>query len=374
MRRLAILLSLLVSTPALAFDQVTAILAAQAGRSPGGATISPEELFLLKLNTVFADADDALAGIAAAAAARANGAFVKDEDYGTLQLAQRARVVGLAPASLQAPGLDFHRGLGDDLLAFFDAQGVDYTRVDLVFTTDEWQTTRAVSFDCGAAILTDIPASGTLIYALHVFGADGRDFWLANGRESGVYGGTRALDFRYPLAAAPAWPVAPSAPAFARLIEESAAWYSPDGAEITMGDFSMLVEQLTWEGGPGTDQPAAIDPALVALDDAVAAGVVFAGGIEDGIRGFLVQMRFATARLDSASFSRGANGSLLVHVDGARRVDYSTDGWQIAHSVTCTDVCDLGAIAPGTYLSYAVQTTGGWLRSPTLGNFFHDVP
>jgi hypothetical protein len=379
---------LTLAAPRVRADALADLRAATAASSPGGAVVTSAEADALVATAPAATADDAIRALVAAGAIRTAPGFANDQDYGRLLVAYRTRVAGLTPAAIQAPGVTFQRGSDGRLNVLFDRQRVTYARVDLIYTYDEWATTHAVTLggrDVLAATLDRAPAQGTIVYALHVFGPDGREFWIANGREHGVYGGSEALDYRFPIDDAAARPVAASAPPLALLIHAFGTASSPDGATVTMGDFSLMVEELTFEGGSGIDDPRLLGPALRALDELVSAGAVFDAGIEDGMRGFVERQQLVTATYPGAAFTRGAQGQLLMAIGEAgatsAKVLYTTDGWQSPKVATCSGarlVCDLGAIPPGTLASYvvAVRAPGAdwrWIRS-VLGNFFQALP
>ncbi|MCE9577950.1 MAG: hypothetical protein K8W52_32765 [Deltaproteobacteria bacterium] len=366
------------------------VKAARTPGSPGGVQITTPEADAIAAAASSSDADSAVAAMVAVSAARTDAAFADDADYGRLQAALRRRVIGLSPASEQAGGLTFARDVSGNAVATFDRQRVGYSRVDIIYTFDEWQHTQAQTLAPRgadlAAVLPGAPSVGTLVYALHVFGTDGREFWIANGRELGVGGGKLALDYRFGLSLLDAQPVSGTEPAFAALIHAFASPDSPDGAAVTMNEFSLLVEQLTWEGGPGVQLPAQLAPALAALDDLVAGGTVFDGGIEDGIRGFITRQMLVTASYPGG-WDRNRDGRLTLTINEADAVSatviYTTDGWQQPKVATCArgaaaPICDLGAIPPGTLISYviAVKDAHGherWIKS-SLGNFFEPAP
>ncbi len=382
----ALVLGLAGTAHAAVLDDVTS---ARTPASPGGALITTPEADAIAASASCADADAAIAAMVAVSAARTDGAYADDADYGRLQAALRRRVIGLAPASEQAPGLTFARA-GGSAVATFDRQGVAYSRVDIIYTFDEWQHTRAATLAPSGAQLTAVlpgaPAVGTLVYALHVFGTDGRELWIANGRELGIGGGKLALDYRFGLSLLDAQPAFGTEPAFAALVHAFASPASPDGAAVTMNEFSLLVEQLTWEGGSGVQLPAQLAPALAALDELVAGGTVFDAGIEDGIRGFITRQMLVTATYPGG-WDRNRDGRLTLTINEADAVSatviYTTDGWQQPKVATCTrgaaaPTCDLGAIPPGTLMSYviAVKDARGrerWIQS-SLGNFFAPAP
>ena len=93
-------------------------------------------------------------------------------------------------------------------------------------------------------------------------------------------------------------------PPFARLVQSFARPDSLGGATVTGDEFSWLVAQTTWEGGPGIDDPATLDPTVAALDAMASNGVDFEGGVYDNMRVFLEQMRMRVTSTDAVTLQR----------------------------------------------------------------------
>ncbi len=383
---------------AYAVDVVGALAQLTAPRSDRGAEITLAEARSFVKTAERFDADEAIRGIVITAKLRATN-IPSDEAYSAIQQGLRFRVRGLATSLIQVPGLTFARRSSRAKLAVaFDPAGVAYERVDLVYTTDRWETTRASTLgESGAGVfgatLDNIPAEGRLRYALHVFDRAGHDFWLNNPRElrDPAAGGFR-LDYTIDVRASLASPALPSSAPLARLVRAFTDAASDGGAVVTSNELSTLVETLTWEGDTGIDDPDALNPALAELDRMVAEGVTFES--LGGMQSFMQQMRMRTATPRDLVFSRVA-GDLRVRpaasleARGARalRVVYSTDGWSSVHTKDCASssgppVCSLGGIPSSAFMAYAVRISFDdgagrreeWLHADDAGNFFHRVP
>ena len=319
---------------------------------------------------------------------------IADEDYGAIQRALRYRVDGLAIGLLQAPGLALSRRHPEaQVSASFDAQGVGFDRVDLIYTWDGWATTRAVSLRPGQRWTGELgvaPATGRLHYAVHVFGPDGRDFWLNYGLERGVHGGQGFHDFSLDLAALHVPRVKPSRPALVKLLHTFTHPSSDGGNAITSDEVSLTVEQLTWDGGPGVQDDDVLHPAIAEVDRLVEEGNDFQ--IDDAIlRGFLDRQRLRYASLPPAALERSAAGDLRMHFSigiASAEVHYSTDGWNLPYVATCARersgvTCSLGHIPRGALFAYAVRLiypdgTSSWQYADRgLGrpsNFYQKAP
>ena len=179
----------------------------------------------------------------------------------------------------------------------------------------------------------------------------------------------------------------PSSPAFAQLISTFTDPVSDGGATVTMDEFSVLVEEITWEGGPAVEDPRALVPALDALQDLEDAGADAEGDVLADMRRFILAQLLPTATYPSLFFDRGADGRLLGAIEEAAAsatVYYSTDGWDLPHVVDCPRqpdgdlACDFGAIPPGALIFYSIvlhhdDGSASWIHSVT-GNFFHELP
>jgi len=390
------LVALVTARPAAADDTVVAELerlVAPSSDGGGQVTLGEAATFAATIPGQLSG-DEALIGIAVAQRLRGEGAFI-DEAYGNVVRALRYRVRGLAVSMLQAPGLSFARATPTAPLAVaFDAAGVDFTRVDLVYTWDGWATTRAASLVRGGgdwrATLPVAPATGRLEYALHVFGCDSHDAWLNGGVEHGVYGGNHADNYSLELATTTVATSPTSAPVLAKLVRVFTHPASPGGAAIVSDEFSALVEQVTWEGGPGIQDDDVLNPAIHELETLVADGADFA--IDPSlIVTFLDNQRLRFGALPLLAFRRDVDGRLHAAVgSGFREAElfWSTDGWNLPRSQRCADHggtldCDLGYLPRGVLLAYTLKLVDAhgqvsWqyvergLGRPS--NFFHRIP
>jgi len=398
---LSLALLVLSTSTAAAADIATRFDEAQSADSAGGATITDEEVAAIAAGAETLGADTAVLGIAIAN--RVRGAYASDDSYTLLVSAFRQRVRGLAVSQMQAPGFRLKRSSADaDMLFLLDQWGdprtgaatfVSFAGVDVVYSWDGWATTHAVSLvprigGYYAEWVAGIPATGRLEYAIHLWGSDGRDFWLNNGRDLGIYGGTFFQNYSLDLWPRMGYALEPSLPAFAQLVSTFVDPRSEGGATVTMGELSLLVEQLTWEGGMGVEDPLAIRPALEVVDDLVAGGADAEGEVLSNMATFMSGMMLETATYPSIFFSRSERGLLTGAIweqDAASAtIIYSTDGWNIPHVAQCARsapaqplACELGYLPVGTYVAYtiAIQTADGserWIRS-ALGNFFHAI-
>jgi hypothetical protein len=351
-------------------DEIVHLLEALAApTSDGGTAVTAAEAAAFARDVpARVSGDEAILGIVIANRLRFE-APIADEDYAVIQRALRYRVQGLGISLLQAPGLTFARADADSpLTARFDPAGVAFLRVDLVYTWDAWATTRSVSLRPGATWRGELgvaPATGRLRYAMHVFGIDGRDFWMNYGLELGVNAGKAFLDYDVDLAATLVTADAPSVPALAKLLHSFTHPSSGGGSAITSNEVSLLVEQATWDGGPGVQDDDVLDPAIAELDRLVDEGNDFE--IDDAIpRGFLDRQRLRYASLPAAQLDRTRYGELRMSFSipmTAAEVHYSTDGWNVPHVATCARQrgaagCSLGHIPRGAVFAYAVKLTG----------------
>jgi hypothetical protein len=331
-----------------------ALLALAAPTSDGGAAITAAEAagFAATVPATLSG-DEAILGIVVANRLRFEVPLA-DDDYAAIQRALRYRVDGLATGLLQAPGFTIARASATaPLIARFDARGVRQRRVDVVYSWDGWATTRAATLaadgDAWTGSLGVAPVEGTLRYALHVHGPDGRDFWLNHGVDRGVLAGNAFLDHALPLGATQVTAAAPSRPALVKLIQMFTHPASAGGPTITGHEVSLAVEQLTWPGGPGVQDDAILVPAIAEVERLVDAGndVEIDHAILTGY-----------GALPGAAFSRGGDGDLRLRVGRGAAVEivYSTDGWNLPHRVRCAGDadCSLGHVPRGALLAYAV--------------------
>jgi hypothetical protein len=388
----------LAAAPAHADDTVVAAL--ESLTDPGsdaGSVISDAEAAAFAASVeVSYSGDEALLGAVIACRLRTEGAFA-DAAYTTVQRALRHRVDGLAVSLLQAPGLTFARASTEAPLSVaFDADGVAFTRVDVVYTWDDWFTTRATTLGAAGpdgvwrAELGVAPATGRLVYAVHVWGADGRDFWFNDGVENGVYGGQAFHDHSLRLEATNAVTSPTSSPVLAKLVRTFTHPDSPDGAAVGMDELSCLVEIVTWEGGPAIQDDDVLDPGIAQVDALVEAGVDFVVDHEL-VTGFLDRQRLRYGTYPAGAFTRAADGAVALELwddVAAAEVFYTTDGWNLPHSERCARgaagamTCPIGYLPRGALLAYTIKLVdhdGGvrWQRVDRgLGapsNFFHKV-
>jgi hypothetical protein len=370
---------------------VDALEALAAPTSDGGTTITAAEAatFAAAVPATLSG-DQAILGLVVANRLRFEVALA-DDDYAAIQTALRYRVEGLATGLAQAPGFTASRASATaPLIARFEGRGVAQRRVDVVYTWDDWATTRAATLvadgDVWSGSLGVAPATGTLRYAVHVHGPDGRDFWVDHGLDRGVLAGNAFLDHALPLGSTAVVAAAPSRPALVKLIHMFTHPASAGGAAITSGEISLVVEQVTWSGGPGVQDDAVLLPASAEVERLVAEGNDFE--VDHAIlTGFLDRQRLRYGALPGAAFTRSADGDLRLRVGRGASVEivYSTDGWNLPHRVRCAGDadCSLGHVPRGALLAYAVLVIGSdgsgvWQRAargPGFSqNFFHPVP
>jgi hypothetical protein len=390
------LLSLSIASPAHADDAVVTELERLADvTSDGGSTITAAEVdaFVASVPATLSG-DEAVLGLVVASRLRRE-VTIDDAAYSALKTALRHRVEGLGVSLLQAPGVTFQRATSAEALGVtFDAAGVAFVQVDLVYTWDGWTTTRAATLDADGdtwrATLAGAPASGRLQYAVHVFGPDGGDYWLNYGVENGVGGGNQALDYSLDLAATVGEPVTTSAPVLAKLVRMFTHPASPGGYAVVSAELDALVEDVTWEGGPAIQDDDVLDPAIQMIEQLVADGVDFQVDHELMI-GFLDRQRLRFGTLPGIDFVRDSDGRLEVVVwahPGLAELYWSTDGWNLPHSQVCAPsddgaTCDLGYVPSGALIAYTLRLTDAQGRDTwhhvdrgldRPSNFFHRVP
>lgn len=391
---LTALFVVVLSRPAAA-DVVAELEKLAAPTSDGGATITSTEVATFAA-TIPAQlsGDEAVLGLVVASRLRRE-VPIADSAYSALKTSLRYRVRGLGVSLLQAPGVTFARTTPSSPLAVtFEARGVGFLRVDLVYTWDGWATTRAASLGCAGdtwhAVLPGAPASGRLQYALHLFGYDGRDYWFNYGVENGVGGGNQALDHSLDLGATAVASAPTSTPVLAKLVQLFTHPASPGGAVVVPAELDALVEDVTWEGGPAIQDDDVLYPAIHTIEQLVASGVDFTVDHEFMV-GFLDRQRLRFGTLPGIDFVRATDGRLRVvgwaH-PGQAELYWSTDGWNIPHSQVCTagpagQTCDLGYLPRGALLAYTIKLTDESGRvtwhyvDRNLGrpsNFFHRIP
>ena len=277
--------------------------------------------------------------------------------------------------------------------ATFDPQNGNYASVGLAYSGDGWNSAYATSLTAGSdgiwrGALPNLDPQAHLTFAVALGQPGGDTLWLNNPRENRP-GAVGHVDYRQALSLCE--PVAaPTTPPFVRLVQSFARPDSLDGTAVSLDEFSWLVAQATWEGGPGIDDPATIDPIVAALDAMAAAGVDFEGGIYSNMRAFLTSMRMRLTSTNAVTLQRNdVNQFVFVTApQGAQwmRVYYSTDGWNTPKVIECTPLgragivsCGLGFIPAGALVSYSaiVRYASGpdeYVGAADGGNVFQKIP
>jgi hypothetical protein len=356
-------------------DPVSALLALAAATSDGGASLTSAE----------ADAYAAQVPRFAADAASAAG-------VSTVATALRHHVAGLRISGQTVTGLDLSSCSGA-ATATFDPQNGNYAGVGVTYSGDGWTTVHSAALTVGSdgiwrGALPGVDANANLTFAVQLGQPGGDSSWLNDPRENRPGAGGH-VDYRQALAICE--PVAtPATPPFVRLVQSFARPDSLDGSAVSLDEFSWMVAQTTWEGGPGIDDPTTLDPVVAALDAMAAAGVDFEGGIYPNMRAFLASMRMRLTSTTAVTLQRnGVNQYVFVTApDGAQwmRVYYSTDGWSTPKVVECTPLgragivsCGLGFIPAGALVSYSaiVRYASGpdeYVHASDGGNVFQKIP
>jgi hypothetical protein len=367
-------------------NAVRELVALAAPNSPGGANITATEAtrYIAKIDRFGGDeAVDALGVL---------GRFSSSgESVNLLTNALRRRVDGLRIAGFGVDGLTISSCGRNAVGATFNPNGASYTGATIVYSSDAWQTSHAATLTKGAdgqfrADLPGIDVRARITFAVQLSTAQG-NFWLNNPREN-AQAAPGHVDFRQSVdLCQPS--VTPATPPLARLVASFALRDSLGGTTITGNEFSWLVAQTTWEGGPGMDGPSAIDPAITELDRLASSGVQFEADSYNGMRVFLTQMRMRNQRSERIPVMRDQDTSTTTITAplGTQfmRVYFSTDGWANARVTECTPsgrvgyvTCALGTMPRGTLLSYSavVRNAGGesTVRAADGGNFFTHIP
>lgn len=363
--------------------------------SEGGAAITEQEAWEYASQMASYGYEECIDAIAVAYAYRHHGYTFEGGAYDTIVSNLRYQVEGLAIGHREAPGVSFLTGpKAQGVGIHFDPEGVGYTAVDVVYTSDAWLTAQAASLEAtagGWVAQLDTPPTGRLEYALHLFGPDGQDFWLNNGRDLGVYQGAYWLNFGLDLESTYHRPRDEEPPALQRLLIAYLHPWSVEGPVVSMAELSSLVEQLTWEGGHGIHAWGRLNDLLELIGSMDQAGLMEAGA-GDAFTGFVEAQRdqFHHATYPGASWQRGPEGVLWMDLQddyaSSAEIYYSTDGWSTAHSTWCTRWepegglrCQLGHFPPGTMLTYTFvlrYPDGGEVWHHVAGdlNFVHEVP
>ncbi|HEY2515872.1 MAG TPA: hypothetical protein VGI39_33610 [Polyangiaceae bacterium] len=352
---------------------LAALVALAAPGSPGGASLTADEAASYIAQVPGFDADGSVDALGVLA--RFDDA-TSSPQISPIARALRAHVSGLRIAGLTVSGLVIDSCGGAGVTATFDPKGAPYAGVTLVYSPDGWTHPYSAALLAGTdglfrASLSGLDPSGSIVFAVALDQPGGDRLWLNNPREVSP-GAVGHVDFRQSLALCE--PVAePTVPPFARLVQSFALADSLGGTTVTNDEFSWMVAQTTWEGGPGEDDPAVIDPTVAALDALNAAGVPFEGGTYTYMRNFLEQMKTRMTSTTAVTLGRNpANPYVYVAAPlGAQfmRVYYSTDGWNTPKVVECTPlgragsvVCGLGYLPAGALVSFSAivrYATGG---------------
>jgi hypothetical protein len=373
-----------------ATDAVAALLALGDPASAGGTSLTADEAngyAAAVANFAADDSVDALGLVARFAGDPASSAGVS-----TVATALRHHVAGLRISGQTVTGLDLSSCSGA-ATATFDPQNGNYAAVVLVYSGDGWASAHSAALSAGSdgiwrGALPSLDPQAHLVFALQLGQPGGDSLWLDNPRENrpGVGG---HVDYRQALSLCE--PVAtPTTPPFTRLVQSFARPDSLDGSAVSLDEFSWLVAQTTWEGGPGVDDPATIDSTVAALDTLASSGVDFEGSVYSNMRAFVEQMRMRVTSTNAVSLQRnGVNQFVFVTApQGAQwmRVYYSSDGWNTPKVIECTPLgragivsCGLGFMPAGALVAYSaiVRYASGpdeYVHASDGGNVFQPVP
>ena len=371
-------------------DAVAALLALGAPASPGGATITAAEADAYVAAVPRFGADDSVDALGVLAR------FERDPSstpaISPIAIALRHHVAGLRISGMRVTGLTLSSCSGA-VTATFDPEGANYTGVSLVYSDDGWARVHAARLaqDGDGSWRATLPAldpRANLVFAVQLAQPTGDSLWLNNPRENRP-GAAGHADYRQALSLCE--PVAtPTTPPWVRLVQSFARPDSLGGATVTGDEFSWLVAQTTFEGGPGTDDPAVLDPMVAALDAMHAAGVDFEGDTYANMRAFLGQLRMRLTATSAVAVQRNPTNQYVQVTApfGAQwmRVYYSTDGWSTPKVVECTPLgrlgyvsCGLGYLPVDALLSFAaiVRDADGrdqYVAAADGGNVFQKVP
>jgi hypothetical protein len=376
--------------PLRAADAVSALLALADPASPGGATLTADEANDYAAAVPGFAADDSVDALGLVA--HFAGDPVSAAGVSTVATALRHHVTGLRISGQTVTGLDLSSCSGA-ATATFDPRGGSYTSVELTYSSDGWASAHSIALTAGIdgiwrGALPGLASAASLVYALQLGQPAGDSLWLDNPREN-LPGATGHVDYRQALSVCE--PVVTcSAPPLARLVQSFARPDSLAGSTVSSDEFSWLVAQATWEGGPGIDDPAMVDPTVAALDSMASSGVAFEGSVYNDMRTFLLQLRMRLTSTDAVSLQRNPVNQ-YVYVTAPplvqwMRVYYSTDGWNTPKVVECTPLgragivtCGLGFLPAGALVGYAAifhYATGPdtYVHARDGGNVFQAVP
>jgi len=336
-------------------------------------------------------ADESVAALAVLAR------FVSDAgsgpQIGPIATALRHHVEGLRISGETVAGLSIDACGRGGAAATFDPRGAGYTGVTLVYSGDYWQSAHAAVLTQNQDGLwhTSLPGldpDGSIEFAVELMQPGGDTLWLNNPREPRP-GAVSHYDFSQALALCE--PVAvPTSTPLAELVRAFARPESLGGATFTLDEVSWLVAQVTYEGGPGVDDPHVIDATIAALDSMHAQGATFEGDAYEMARNFLASQRMArVSSTDAVTLQRNPQNQ-FVQVTAPlgsqwMRVYYSTDGWDLPKVVECLPSgrlgyvsCPLGYMPADTLLSFSaiVRAPDGsdqYVHASDGGNLFGKV-
>ena len=345
------------------------------------------------------NADDAILGIVIINKLRSGAS---DDVYSKIVEALRYQVKGLGVSLRQAPGSSYYYDDDTNKLTFyFDPQGVKYSSVNIVYTIDNWSSTSwsELSYHWSGVwtLEIDIPDKDSHFeYAMYLIGLDGWGFWINNGRETGVYNGRYWLNYSFDISAANENAKHPAEPAFVQLVQTFTDSSSHSGSVISQDEFSLLVEQLTWEGGMGVNDSKIIRPVIFKINNMEANGENFEGNTKDGMIDFLMSMvnQFKWASYPGLKFEVTDDGQLNMIILQQNlswaRLYYTTDGWNTPRVSECAPqyqsfaksslpVCKIGYVPPEVLMSYVMvfyDNNGNerWVKVDGNYNFFQEVP
>ena len=343
---------------------VAALVGLAAAASPGGASITADEAAGYVAQVPGFGGDESVDALGVL------GRFQDQISYPQLTpiaIALRHHVEGLRISGMTVAGLTIY-GCGGAVTATFDPEGANYAGVGVVYSGDGWSTAHAATLGRRAdgsygATLGEVDSSQELTFAVALSQPGGATLWMNDPRENRP-GAVGHVDYRQALSLCE--PVAtPSGPPLARFVRAFGLPESDGGAAVTSSEFDWMVSQVTWEGGPGVDDPEVVDPMIAAL---AALGASDPGGAEGAMIDFLQQMRMRVTTTSAVVLQRNpANQFVQITAPlGTQwmRVYFSTDGWNDPNVVECTPLgragyvsCPLGYLPPDTLVSYSAILT-----------------